>query len=122
MATTARSFTIWPSQIYAPGNFRQGGDVVTLHVGHKIQLQHSSSRDRLSFPNLMTSRSLEVQQLTQYFVKNVLQSIAALADPYGKASDADPFEYRSIPNRSQRTIYAKPRRIGRIQPSPLDDD
>jgi len=125
MATAARSLIALASEnapIYAPGSFGESGDVVTLHADRDIELQAGSAWRRLMFARLSMSRSLEVEQLTRYFLTHVVRSIEVLADPYGSALEGDPFEYRSVPNTQARTVRARLQWTGPIRPSPFNDD
>jgi hypothetical protein len=65
----------------------------------------------------------EGNQLTDYFEKYVARRMESLADPYAVPIGAeDPFEYRGVPYTERRTVKAKPKWVGAIPPSPIDDD
>jgi hypothetical protein len=125
MATAARSPITWAHEnrrIYAPGAFGERGGVVTLHANRNVELEASTSWARLMFDHLSMSRSREAEQLTKYFVTNVLRRFEILADPYGSTSGEDPFDYRSVPFTQARTVHAKLQWTGPILPTPFNDD
>jgi hypothetical protein len=125
MATAVRSLIAWANEngpIYTPGSFGESGDVVTLHADRNIELEAVGAWRPLMFARLSMSSGSEVEQLTRYFLTHVVRSIEVLADPYGSASEGDPFEYRSVPNTQARTVHARLRWTGPIRPSPFSDD
>jgi hypothetical protein len=128
MATPARNPSPWSlegSSIYAPGVFES--DIVTVSPSGEITSVEIKRCPRralgvTTFGHPSTSFSYEGTRLAEYFEKNVVRSLQSLADPYGIATGADPFEYRSVPYREGRTIKAKLKWVGSIPPSPINDD
>lgn len=136
MATQARNISplaqIGPP-IYVPG-FAEG-DIVTLSEGDTVTMSSGSITVAETRPAAHTAigrgifglpgaaSSLERGQLAEYIEKKIARSMGSLADPYAATAWIDdPFEYRSVPYRKVRTVKAKPRWIGSIPPSPINDD